>query len=131
VQGLLTKYFVLNPLKQDIYGKASRKAILVYADVIAKENKKLAEDLRDWVGVIRKERMAEVPVKDDADAVEVTVFDSLKRVAEGRYAGGRKEFGITVLDEDPRDFITESIEEVIDLAWYVAARLEQLKRAEK
>lgn len=48
-KGLQMKYFVLNPSKQDAYGKASRSAMLLYAISIEEENKELASDLRQWV----------------------------------------------------------------------------------
>jgi hypothetical protein len=47
--GLMMKYFVLNPNKQDIYGEASRKAMMKYAAVIADKNKEFAEEIRNWV----------------------------------------------------------------------------------
>lgn len=49
MNGLMMKYFVLNPHKKDAYGKASRKAILAYADEIAKTNALLSTDLKSWV----------------------------------------------------------------------------------
>lgn len=49
MEGLKMKYFVLNPEKRGAYGRASRKAMLVYADNIEKSNPALAHDLRDWV----------------------------------------------------------------------------------
>lgn len=52
--GLELKYFVLNPNKKDMYGWASREAVLVYANCIETENKRLAKDLRLWVSSIRK-----------------------------------------------------------------------------
>lgn len=50
--GLLMKYFVLNPNKQDAYGKASRDAMRAYALSISSENEELALDLIKWVGNI-------------------------------------------------------------------------------
>lgn len=47
--GLTMKYFVLNPNKKDPYGKASKKAILKYAEEIKEVNPELAEDLVYWV----------------------------------------------------------------------------------
>ena len=40
------KYFILSPNKDDDYGKASRAAMLIYADYIAPHDGKLAKDLR-------------------------------------------------------------------------------------
>ena len=50
--GLMLKYFVLSPLKNDAYGRASRLAMITYAKEIEKENPELAEDLRKWIGSI-------------------------------------------------------------------------------
>jgi len=47
--GLLMKYFVLNPHKNDPYGKASRSAILEYAAQIERTNAAPADHLRRWV----------------------------------------------------------------------------------
>lgn len=46
--GLMLKYFVLNPTKNDVYGEASRKALLTYADHIQQENIEFAYELRNW-----------------------------------------------------------------------------------
>ena len=47
--GLTMKYFVLNPNKKDMYGVASRTALIKYANVIMSTNQKLAKDIYDWV----------------------------------------------------------------------------------
>lgn len=47
--GLQMKYFVLKPKGMDIYAKASRAAMVAYADTIAEKNPDLSEDLFDWV----------------------------------------------------------------------------------
>lgn len=49
MEGLKMKYFVLNPEKRGPYGRASRKAMLTYADDIQRVNPALASDLRMWV----------------------------------------------------------------------------------
>lgn len=41
--------FVLSPAKRDQYGKASRVALVAYAETIRGVNPKLAEDLTTWV----------------------------------------------------------------------------------
>lgn len=46
--GLLMKYFVLKPAGDDVYARASRMAMLKYADVIKGENPKLSAELKDW-----------------------------------------------------------------------------------
>lgn len=46
--GLEMKYFVLKPRGTDIYAQASRKAMQVYARIVAEENKALATDLLEW-----------------------------------------------------------------------------------
>ena len=48
MNGLKLKYFVLNPTKDDEFGRASREAILAYAKSIENINRDLAEDLRHW-----------------------------------------------------------------------------------
>ncbi len=52
VSGLEMKYFVLNPNKMDVYGKASREAIRAYADCLEGTNQEFAEDLIAWVRAI-------------------------------------------------------------------------------
>jgi hypothetical protein len=52
--GLLMKYFVLNPHKDDPYGVASRAAILTYADCICDANPTLAKHLNDWMNHIEE-----------------------------------------------------------------------------
>lgn len=46
---LKMKYFVLSPLKDSAYGRASRMAIRAYVREIRVENEKLANELDDWV----------------------------------------------------------------------------------
>ena len=46
--GLLMKYFVLNPTKRGPYGRASRAALLRYAQVIGRQNPQLEKELKDW-----------------------------------------------------------------------------------
>ena len=57
MQGLVMKYFVLNPLKDNAYGVASRQALISYSCAIEMENKQLAKDIREWVCAIQKELM--------------------------------------------------------------------------
>ncbi len=54
-QGLQMKYFVLSPLKNSAYGRASRGALLAYATIIEPENFELAKDLRHWAYEIQEE----------------------------------------------------------------------------
>lgn len=61
MKGLCMKYFVLNPNKDTVYGRASRAALLAYADVIEMENKELADDLRRWVSEIKHDGNATRP----------------------------------------------------------------------
>lgn len=42
------KYFVLKPKGQDVMARASRAAMLAYADEVNNTDQKLAEDLRNW-----------------------------------------------------------------------------------
>lgn len=55
MKGLVMKYFVLNPHKRSIYGKASRLAILEYARIIKVENITFGEDLENWIKDIETE----------------------------------------------------------------------------
>jgi hypothetical protein len=54
-KGLFMKYFVLNPYKDDAYGRASRAAIREYAAYIEHENKVLSDELDHWVNQIEEE----------------------------------------------------------------------------
>ncbi len=49
MEGLEMKYFVLKPRGDNIFAKASRVAMLEYADIIYSTNKKLAGNIREWV----------------------------------------------------------------------------------
>lgn len=63
-KGLEMKYFVLSPKKRDLYGLASRMAMLAYAAIVAKEDPKLCADLRKWIEEIDLEivmRIGEEP----------------------------------------------------------------------
>lgn len=51
-QGLVIKYFVLNPTKKNRYGLASRMAIREYAKVINPINGKLARELNAWMDIL-------------------------------------------------------------------------------
>lgn len=51
--GLQMKYFVLNPVKDNAYGEASRAAMLAYSAAITAENPTLAKDLFDWVARVQ------------------------------------------------------------------------------
>ena len=52
--GLEMKYFVLNPNKNDRYGRASRNAIRTYAIDIETEDPQLANDLVNWLALIEE-----------------------------------------------------------------------------
>ena len=52
-QGLIMKYFVLNPTKKGSYGKASKAAIYEYAKFIRHKNNALATDLCKWMEGIK------------------------------------------------------------------------------
>ena len=54
--GLQMKYFVLKPSGDNAYARASREAMIAYAIAIKLENKKLADELREWSR--REERKA-------------------------------------------------------------------------
>lgn len=46
--GLEMRYFILKPLGNTAYHKASRAAMRKYANMIREENPKMAEDLDTW-----------------------------------------------------------------------------------
>lgn len=52
MSGLLMKYFVLSPNKQDAYGEASRKAMKAYAAAIFEENEEMARDIIHWLKML-------------------------------------------------------------------------------
>lgn len=49
MSGLLMKYFVLKPEGNGSHSRASRAAMLVYANIISHVDSQLATDLRTWV----------------------------------------------------------------------------------
>lgn len=53
MEGLVMKYFVLSPYKDNEYGIASRKAIITYSRIIKEHNPTLSEDLQNWVASIK------------------------------------------------------------------------------
>ena len=54
MSAMYSKYFVVNPNKDDIKGRASRMAVLAYADAVYKEDSALAFELRSWVDSIER-----------------------------------------------------------------------------
>jgi len=63
--GLIMKYFVLNPSKNDAYGYASRQAMRTYANIIRAENQELSDDLIKWIDRERKDGIDENPPKNN------------------------------------------------------------------
>ena len=61
MRGLHLKYFVLNPLKRNPSGNASRIAIKAYAHEITKENPELAANLISWLRRIEEENALTMP----------------------------------------------------------------------
>ena len=49
MDGLLLKYFVLNPKGDTEYHRASREAMRTYAKCIYGTNPELAQDLEKWI----------------------------------------------------------------------------------
>jgi hypothetical protein len=47
--GLIMKYFVLKPASNDLFGSASRMAMLTYAEVIKEKNPEFAGEVIAWV----------------------------------------------------------------------------------
>lgn len=54
MSGLVMKYFVLNPNKNDVFGVAARAALKTYANTICKEDPELTKDLLHWVYKIER-----------------------------------------------------------------------------
>ena len=55
--GLELKYFVLKPKGRTPYHRASKAAILAYANAIENTNAQLAGELRNWISdLVRRER---------------------------------------------------------------------------
>jgi hypothetical protein len=46
---LQMKYFVLKPAGNDLFALASRRAMRVYAETVAKEHPDFANQIREWV----------------------------------------------------------------------------------
>ncbi len=61
MRGLHLKYFVLNPLKRNPYGHASRIAIKAYALHIKTENPELAANLISWLRRLEEENAVTTP----------------------------------------------------------------------
>ena len=59
--GLVMKYFVLNPTKNDAYGRASNQAIRAYAKAIAPTNPEFANDLMNWMDKIEDPDITRAP----------------------------------------------------------------------
>jgi hypothetical protein len=85
MQGLMMKYFTLNPSKKDAYGHAARAAMLTYAQSIEATNDDLAKDLRSWVNRESPKRNQEPPIGTELDG--------------GIYAG------LTLHDGRPHQFV--------------------------
>ncbi len=74
--GLKMKYFVLNPTKDDAYGKASRDALKTYAKAIREENLGLSHDLELWLIIIEGgRRMLELQERFNAEEVRAAATD--------------------------------------------------------
>ena len=56
MDGLKMKYFVLKPKGDGPHADASRSAMLAYAEAIKPHNRKLCDDLTQWV--IREQQSA-------------------------------------------------------------------------
>jgi len=56
MDGLLMKYFVLNPTKDDEYGYASMNALSEYAFCIKDVNPQLSKDIGKWLSELLAKR---------------------------------------------------------------------------
>lgn len=54
MNGLMMKYFVLTPHKDNAYGEASKRALKTYAASIFSENEDLAMDIVKWVAKLEE-----------------------------------------------------------------------------
>jgi len=50
---------------------------------------------------------------------------------KSRLDAGAKKYGEEILDSDPRDWVQEALEEVLDLAVYISAQLIRIRDASK
>lgn len=64
MEGLIMQYFVLKPGNEGWHGRASRAAILAYAESVRADNPKMAKQLEDWANA------EELRIKAKADAAE-------------------------------------------------------------
>lgn len=71
---LMMKYFVLKPAGDDVYARASRSAMMAYAQAIREENADLGKKLMDWVATESSFR---------ADGVTVSSAEILSEEQEG------------------------------------------------
>jgi len=55
--GLIMKYFILKPEGSDEYARASRLAMITYAESIESNNKQLANDLLGWIDRLQEQRV--------------------------------------------------------------------------
>ena len=69
-EGLFMKYFVLSPLKNTPYGKASRDALLEYAMSIQKHDRQLSHELNDWLYNINQKLDQDNPNPISSEAAE-------------------------------------------------------------
>jgi len=123
-EGLILKYFIVKPKGNNIYAKASREAMLRYAEVINIINPVFANDIIEWV---HSEQIAVVG-EIYGEGVKSVGFSQYERtnIAEMRpYILGEDLSGISVADaDDPKNdmgMIARNSKNHKD-QWYVARK---------
>lgn len=66
-----------------------------------------------------------------ARAVMARINERIVSEVKSRLDAGAKKYGEEILDSDPRDWVQEALEEVLDLAVYISAQLIRIRDASK
>jgi len=66
-----------------------------------------------------------------ARTVMARINERIVSEVKSRLDAGAKKYGEEILDSDPRDWVQEALEEVLDLAVYISAQLIRIRDASK
>ena len=66
-----------------------------------------------------------------AITVMARINERIVSEVKSRLDAGAKKYGEEILDSDPRDWVQEALEEVLDLAVYISAQLIRIRDASK
>lgn len=92
------KYFVLKPRGTDIYARASRRAMLVYAEMIEEENQDFAQDLRDWVGTENAQAVSD-KTREKGCKCQTCEYEH-KAWHEDKYVAAYREHILKIIEEE-------------------------------